>query len=147
MSGSERTAQGLKRGADGRREPGAGLGAGGLDAEHDDASGAIGQILGQLADGSGMGAEIAALDGRGIELAEGSRGQAHVGGVEQDEEVGMQAADEAGEILGGGGGVDAAPIRMPEGAGEDGPEAVVAVAGIADAEEEVHGGGGVKNGM
>ena len=51
----------------------------------------------------------------------------------------MQAPDEAGEILGGDGGVDGAPTGMAESAGEDGPEGVVAVAGMADAEQEVHG--------
>jgi hypothetical protein len=94
-----------------------------------------------VADGAGVGAEIAGEDGIGIEAAEGAGGQAHVGGIEEYRDIGMEAADEAGEILGGGGGVDAAPIRMPEGAGEDGPEGVIAVAGIADAEEEVHGKG------
>ena len=131
--------EGAEGGADGGGEAGAGGCGGGLDAEEDDFVGAVGQEGGELADGGGVGAEVAALNGGGIESTEGSGGEIHFGGIEQEEDVGVVAADEAGEIFGGGGGVDAAPAGMAEGAGEDGPEGVVAVARMADAEEEVHG--------
>ena len=131
--------EGAEGGADGGGDAGAGGGGGGLDAEEDDFVGAVGQEGGELADGGGVGAEVAALNGFGIESTEGAGGEIHFGGVEQDEEVGVVAADEAGEIFGGCGGGDAEPLRMAEGAGEERAEGVIAVAGVADAEEEVHG--------
>ena len=110
-----------------------------MDAEEDDFVGAVGQEGGELADGGGVGAEVAALNGGGIETAEGSGGKIHFGGIEQEEDVGVVATDEAGEIFGGGGGVDAEPMGMAEGAGEERAKGIIAVAGVADAEEEVHG--------
>jgi hypothetical protein len=85
-----------------------------------------------------MGAEVAGGDGVRIDPPQGAGGLAHVGGVEEHKKVRVEATNQAGEVFRGGGGVQAAPVGMAEGAGEDGPEGVVAVAGIADAEEEVH---------
>ena len=85
-------------------------------------------------------AEIAAGNGGGLEAAEGAGRQVHVRGVEQHQQIRMQAADKTGKVLRRGGGIHAAPGRMPEGAGENGPERVVAVARMADAEKQIHGG-------
>lgn len=130
----------MEGGADRTGKTGAGGGGGGLDAEDDDAGSAAGKKFGESTDGSGMGADVATLDGLRIETAEGSGRKAHVGGVQEDEKGGMEAADQAGEVFRHRFGIEASPIGMAEGSGEDRPEGVVAMAGIADAEEEVHGG-------
>ena len=56
-----------------------------------------------------MGAEVASMNGVWIKLAEGSGREIHVGGIEKNEEIGVEAADETREIFWNGGGVDAAP--------------------------------------
>jgi len=89
-----------------------------------------------------VGSEVAALDGGGFEAAEGAGGQVHVGGIEQEEGMGLDAADEAGEVFGHGAGVAGEPIGMAEGARENRAEGVIAVVTVADAEEQVFGGGG-----
>lgn len=107
-------------GANGWGEAGAGGGGGGLDAEENDFVGAVGQKGGELAEGGGVGSEVAAVDGGGIDAAKGAGGEIHVGGIEKNKKIGVEAADEAGEIFGGGGGVDAAPLGVAKGAGEEG---------------------------
>ena len=134
----EGAGEGAEGGADGGGEAGAGLDRGWLDAEDDDAAGAVGEEVGELGEGGGMGAEVARVELGGIEAPEGARGEAHVGGIEEEEEFGAQAADEAGEVFRGGFRGEASPVGVAEGSGEDGAEGVVAVAGIADAEEGVH---------
>lgn len=84
--------------------------------------------------------EIAALNGLWIEAAQGSGRQSHVGGIQKNEQVGTQTPDQAGEILGSGGGVDATPVRMAECACKDGAERVVAMPGISNAKQEIHQG-------
>ena len=91
-------------GADGRGQAGAGPDVGRLDADDGDPTGAIGQIIGDAAEGTGVGAEIGGADGGGFQAPQGAGRQTHVGGIEQDEPGWMQAADEAGEIVGGWGG-------------------------------------------
>ena len=123
----ERVGEGFEGGADGRGEAGTGRGLGGLNAENDDLIGAVGQVGRQLADGAGMGAKTASRDRSGIKAAKCAGGGAHVRGIEQNQPVWVQAANQAGEVLGGGGRVDTVPIRMTKSAGKDGPEGIVAV--------------------
>lgn len=130
----------VERRANGRRQSGAGKRGGGLDAENDDLAGAVGNIGGKLANGRGVGAEIADADFGGVQPAQGAGGQTHVGGIEEHEPVGLQSAHEPAEIFGRGGGIDAAPGGMPEGAGEKRSKAIVAMAGVSDTDEQVHGG-------
>ena len=87
-----------------------------------------------------MRSEIAALNRLWVEASQGSGRQSHVGGIQKDEYIRMQAPDQAGDILGSGGGVDATPVRMAECACKDGAERVVAMPGISDAKLEVHQG-------
>ncbi len=137
----EGAGEGLEGGAHGGGEAGAGGGGAGLDAEDDDLAGAIGEVGAELAERSGMGTEIAGGDGGGIEALKRAGGQAEIGGIEENQDFGMKTANQAGEIFRSGGGVDALPVGMAEGAGKDRAEGIIAVAGISDAEEEVHGGG------
>jgi hypothetical protein len=88
-----------------------------------------------------MGAEVPFPKAIGREAAEGPWRQAHIGGIQQHQQLRAKAADEGGEIFRRGAGIDGEPIGVAEGAGKDGPQGVIAMARISNAKQEVHEGG------
>lgn len=128
-------AQRFQRGPDGGRQACSRPRGFGLDADDDDLLSAVRKKFGQLAEGGGVSAEFAHLDGFGRESPERSGGGPHIGGIQKYQNLRMEPADHAGIIFRDRARIDALPVRMPEGAGENRPEGIIAMPGVSNAEQ------------
>ncbi len=96
-----------------------------LDTDDNYARAKLLQVVGQKGKGKGMGIKASLLEGFDRQASDGTRGQAHVGGIDHHDQAGTVAPHNPGKILRGHSGIDCIPGTIFKEAGHIRADSVI----------------------